>query len=61
VNNLEKDLTPVFVNPSQGNLHLTARATDAINKAKPLSDMTGDIDREIRGDKPDIGADELVP
>jgi len=61
VSNLEKDLTDVLVNPSQGNLHLTARAADVINKAVPLSDVTGDIDREVRGAKPDIGADELVP
>jgi parallel beta-helix repeat protein len=61
INNLEKDLTSVFVNPSQGNLHLTARAVDAINKAETLSDVTGDIDGEAREDKPDIGADELVP
>ena len=61
INNLEKDLTSVLVNPPQGNLHLTSRAVDAINKAETLSDITGDIDGETRGDKPDIGADELVP
>jgi len=61
INNLEKDLTSVLVNPSQGNLHLTARAFDAINKGEALSDVTGDIDGEAREDKPDIGADELVP
>jgi hypothetical protein len=60
-NNLEKDITAFLVNPSQGNLHLTARAADAINKAEPLPDVTEDIDREVRGAKPDIGADELVP
>ncbi len=61
INNLEKDLTDVLVNPTQGNLHLTARAIDAINEAKPLSDVISDIDSEARGDKPDIGADELAP
>lgn len=61
VNNLEKDFTAALVNPSQGNLHLTPRATDAINKAKLLSDVTDDIDGEPRGAKPDIGADELTP
>jgi lysophospholipase L1-like esterase len=61
VNNLEKDLTDVFVNPSQGNLHLTVLAADAIDKAVPLSEITSDIDREPRSTKPDIGADELVP
>ncbi|MDH4238241.1 MAG: right-handed parallel beta-helix repeat-containing protein [Phycisphaerae bacterium] len=61
VSNLEKEFTDVLVNPSQGNLHLTARAVDAIDKAEPLSDVTGDIDGEVRGAKPDIGADELTP
>ncbi|MFW9842913.1 MAG: hypothetical protein ACFFES_18670, partial [Candidatus Thorarchaeota archaeon] len=61
LNNIEKDLTDALVNPMQGNLHLTARAADAIDTAKPLSDVTGDIDSENRGDRPDIGADELVP
>ncbi|MBA7649550.1 hypothetical protein ES703_57347 [subsurface metagenome] len=61
INNLEKDATAAFVNPSQGNLHLTPRAADAINKAKLLSEVTDDIDREPRGAKPDIGADELTP
>ncbi len=58
--NLEKDLTAALVNPSQGNLRLTAWATDAVNKAESLSDVAGDIDREPRGAKPDIGADELA-
>jgi lysophospholipase L1-like esterase len=61
VNNLAKDFTSALVNPSQGNLHLTARAVDAINKAKPLSEVTTDIDRGPRSNEPDIGADELVP
>jgi parallel beta-helix repeat protein len=61
VSNLEKELTAAFVNPSQGNLHLTIRATDAINRAEQLSNVTGDIDGEAREDKPDIGADELTP
>ncbi|MGB2808516.1 MAG: right-handed parallel beta-helix repeat-containing protein [Sedimentisphaerales bacterium] len=61
VSNLEKDLTAAFVNPSQGNLHLTIRATEAINRAEQLSDVTGDIDGETREDKPDIGADEFTP
>ncbi|MHC4112599.1 MAG: right-handed parallel beta-helix repeat-containing protein [Planctomycetota bacterium] len=61
VSNLEKELTAAFVNPSQGNLHLTNRATDAINRAEQLPDVTSDIDGEAREDKPDIGADELNP
>jgi hypothetical protein len=61
LNNIEKDLTDILVNPAQGNLHLTLRAADAIDKAVPLSEVTADIDDEIRGAEPDIGADEFVP
>jgi len=60
LSNLEKDLTAFLVSPSQGNLHLTARAAEAINKAEPLPDVTEDIDRESRSAKPDIGADEMA-
>jgi len=61
ISNVEKELTNVLVNPSQGNLHLKARAADAINRAEPLSEVTGDIDCEPRGSEPDVGADELAP
>ena len=61
VNNLEKDLTDVLANPTQGNLHLTVLAADVIDKAVPLSDVTSDIDREPRSAEPDIGADEFIP
>ena len=59
-NNLAKELTTALVDPSQGNLRLTARATKAIDKGVPLSDVTDDIDGEPRGAEPDIGADELI-
>jgi lysophospholipase L1-like esterase len=61
VNNLEKDLSSALVNPEEGNLHITASAADAINKAEPLPDVTADIDHEARDNKPDIGADEILP
>jgi lysophospholipase L1-like esterase len=61
INNLEKNLTNAFVNSAQGNLHLKAPAVDVVNRAKPMADVTGDIDRELRSTKPDIGADELAP
>ena len=60
LNNLAKDCTTALADPSQGNLHLTARAAEAVNKAEPLPDVSNDIDRESRGAKPDIGADELI-
>jgi len=57
--NLIKDMTSAFVDPAGGNLHLTQAATEAIDKAVPLPDVTEDMDRQPRV-KPDIGADELV-
>ncbi len=57
--NLIKDLTSAFVDPAGGNLHLTRAATEAIDKAVPLPDVTEDIDRQPRVN-PDIGADELA-
>jgi lysophospholipase L1-like esterase len=61
VNNLAKDLTGAFVDPARGDLHITERATDVIDKAKPLPDVTTDIDAQPRDSTPDIGADEFVP
>ena len=60
LNNLAKDLTAALADPPQGNLHLTTRAAEAINKAQSLPEVSNDIDRESRGAKPDIGADELI-
>jgi hypothetical protein len=59
IGNLVKDMTSAFVDPAGGNLHLTQAATEAIDKAVPLPDVTEDIDRQPRV-KPDIGADELA-
>jgi len=69
VNNLAKDLTGAFVDPARGDLHITERAADVIDKAKPLPrgqrsdlpDVTTDIDAQPRDSRPDIGADEFVP
>ncbi len=59
VNNLEIDIADALVAPSEGNLHLTGRAVQAIDKGTKLTEVTGDIDGQPRGDNPDIGADEL--
>lgn len=48
-----------FVNPAVGNLHLTAKAKEAIDQAEPRKDVPDDIDRTPRGAKPDMGADEF--
>ncbi len=49
-----------FVNAAQGDLHLTADATAAIDQATTLAEAPTDIDGETRpmGDAPDVGADE---
>jgi hypothetical protein len=60
VNNLIGDHTDVFVYPRHGNLHLTDAAIDAIDKGIELAEVTEDFDRQPRGARPDIGADELI-
>ena len=60
LNNIAKDLTAALADPSQGDLHLTPRAAEAIDKGKPLHDVSNDIDRESRDSKPDVGADEAI-
>lgn len=59
VNNLETDLADALVAPSEGDLRLTGRAVQAIDRGVKLTEVTGDIDGQPRGEKPDIGADEL--
>ncbi len=60
LNNLVKDVTHGFVDPSHGDLHLTSAAIEAIDGGVPLAGVAEDIDGQRRGDKPDIGADELT-
>jgi hypothetical protein len=58
-NNHIGDFTGCFTDASNGNLHLTKAATNAIDKAIPMAEVKEDFDRELRGTRPDIGADEL--
>ena len=60
-NNLIRSVGNYFVDAAKGNLHLTAKAVDAIDKAAADKDIHEDIDGQPRGNKPDLGADELVP
>ncbi|MFC1635586.1 nitrous oxide reductase family maturation protein NosD [Planctomycetota bacterium] len=60
LNNLVKDLTDSFANPTHGDLHLTDGAIDVIDKGIVLPEVTEDIDRESRDIRIDIGADELT-
>ena len=49
-----------FVNAGDGNLHLLPTATDAIDQASSLAQVTDDFDGDARpiGPAPDVGADE---
>ncbi|MHC4938991.1 MAG: GDSL-type esterase/lipase family protein [Planctomycetota bacterium] len=58
--NLIRTVGDYFVNARQGDLHLTGKALDAIDKAVFLGEVRTDIDRRDRGATPDIGADELA-
>jgi len=51
-----------FVDAANGDLHLTDLATDAIDQAETLADVTEDIDGDARpvGLGPDLGADEYL-
>ena len=59
-NNLIKDMTDYFVNPGEGNLHLSGRPADVVDAGVVPAQVAEDIDRQPRGAKPDIGADELI-
>jgi hypothetical protein len=57
--NISGDFTATFVDPEAGNLRLTARVTEAIDKAIPLPEVPTDIDRTPRRPAPDVGAHEF--
>lgn len=57
--NLIRPVGDYFVDAAKGNLHLTTKAVDAIDKATPDGDVPEDIDGQPRRTKPDLGADEL--
>ena len=54
--------TDWFIDPLNGDLHLTELATGAIDAALLLPEVPADIDGDVRpsGDYPDVGADEYV-
>jgi hypothetical protein len=57
--NLSMDLTAAFAAPEEGNLRLTPQAKPAIDQAVALTEVAEDIDRNARGEAPDLGAHEL--
>lgn len=56
--NVVGELEGYFVNPLQGDLHLTARGADALGKGIVLPAVTDDFDGQERDQPPDVGADE---
>jgi hypothetical protein len=60
-NNLIRPVGDYFADAAKGNLHLRAKATEAIDRATTDDDVREDIDSQPRGSKPDLGADELGP
>ncbi len=58
--NVTRDLTAALVNAAAGDLHLKTRVPGVVDAAGPLPEVVGDIDRQRRGPRPDVGADELV-
>ena len=60
LNNLIKDFTHAFADPGRGDLHLTSAGVEAVDRGVAMAEVAEDIDRQRRGDKPDIGADELT-
>lgn len=56
--NLLRDMTYAFVNPAGGDLHLTEAGAGAVPSPVRLPEVQEDIDRERRGTRSRIGADE---
>lgn len=61
--NLQNAPLSLFVDAANGDLHLLASATAAIDQAIALAEVSDDVDGEPRpaGAAPDIGADEVLP
>jgi hypothetical protein len=57
--NRSGDFTVAFAVPEEGNLRLTAAATDAIDRTVPVPEVTTDIDRKPHGAAPDVGAHDF--
>jgi hypothetical protein len=60
--NLDNATADLFVDASNGDLHLTETASQAIDQGIAISgdDCTHDIDGDMRQAQPDIGADERI-
>lgn len=56
--NIVGDLSGYFVNPALGDLHLTAKAAEAMGRGAVLEDVRDDFDAKLRKSPPNIGASE---
>ena len=56
--NIVGDLSAYFVNPSLGDLHLTAKAVEAIGRGAVLTEVRDDFDGHARKSPPNIGASD---
>lgn len=56
--NIEAPDSSLFVDMASGDLHLAASASEAIDKAVPVQDVTDDFEGDSRQGAKDIGADE---
>lgn len=59
--NVTRPLTEVFADAAGGDLHLARFVPGVCDAAEPVADVTEDIDRQRRGRRPDVGADEWWP
>lgn len=59
--NVTGERAAIFADAAAGDLHLVAEDAAVIDAAVPLENVEADLDREPRGERPDIGADEFQP
>lgn len=57
--NVTRPLAEAFVDAAGGNLHLARFVPGVCDAAEPLAEVSEDFDRQVRGPRPDVGADEL--
>ncbi|HVR75681.1 MAG TPA: hypothetical protein VMT52_15205, partial [Planctomycetota bacterium] len=58
--NVTADMTALFAGVEEGNLHLTAAAAPAPDARERSPDALSDFDGEPRGERPGVGADEVL-
>jgi hypothetical protein len=56
--NMVGDLSGFFADPARGDLHLTAKAAEAVGRGAVLSSVADDFDGRARKSPPNIGADD---